>query len=66
MGKQDSTVRWPKDSTTLNIGDEKELRFWANRFHVGREMLKRAVWAVGPKFKDVSHYLNYKRGNVLR
>ena len=66
MGKQDSTVRWPKDSTPLNISDKKELAFWAKRFHVGREVLKRAVWAVGPKFKDVSSHLDYKRGKAWR
>jgi uncharacterized protein DUF3606 len=63
MGKQDPTIRWPDDSTRLNIADENELRFWAQRFHVGREMIRRAVAAVGPKFKDVASHLDYKRGN---
>ena len=65
MGKQDSTIRWPQDSTPLNIDDEKELQFWAKRLRVGREMLRRAVAAVGPKFKDVASHLNYKRGNTV-
>ena len=62
MGAKDSTVRWPDDSTRLNIADDKELQFWAKRFHVGRELLKRVVAAVGPKFKDVAKYIDKRRG----
>lgn len=62
MGDKDSTVRWPDDSTSLNVDDEKELQFWAKRFHVGRELLKRVVVAVGPKFEDVARYIEKKRG----
>jgi len=62
MGAKDSTVTWLEDSTNLNIDDEKELQFWAKRFHVGRELLKRVVTAVGPKFKDVASHINFRRG----
>ncbi len=54
-------MRWPQDSTRINVDDENELQFWAMRFHVAREMLRRAVAAVGPKFKDVASHLNYRR-----
>jgi len=67
MGMKDSTVRWPQDGTRLNIEDEKELQFWAHRFRVGRELLKRVVTSVGPRFKDVAAQISYRRGDrVLR
>lgn len=64
MGARDPTACWPDDSTSLNVDDENELQFWAKRFHVGRELLKRVVAAVGPKFKDVASHINDRRGGM--
>jgi hypothetical protein len=67
MGTNDPTVRWPQESTYLNIEDEDELQFWAERFRVGRELLKRVVASVGPKFKDVAAKIRCERsGGVLQ
>jgi len=66
MGKNDPTVRWPQDSTLLHIEDENELQFWALRFRVGRELLKRVVESVGPRFKDVAAQIRYQRGGALQ
>ena len=63
MNKNDPTIRWPEDSTVLNIEDETELQFWARRFRVGRELLKRVVASVGPRFKDVAAQISYRRGD---
>jgi hypothetical protein len=66
MGKNDPTVRWPQDSTHLNIEDENELQFWAQRFRVGRELLRRVVASVGPRFKDVAAQIRcQRRGGAL-
>ena len=55
------TIRWPLDSTRVNIEDERELEFWSRRFRVSREMLKRAVRAAGPRHKDVEMLLDRRR-----
>jgi hypothetical protein len=55
------TIRWPLASTRVNVQEERELEFWSQRFRVSREMLKRAVRAAGPRFKDVETLLNGKR-----
>ncbi len=55
------TVRWPDDSTHIDVRDPSEVVFWSWRLHVSPGKLKHAVRAVGPKFKDVSHHLTYRR-----
>jgi hypothetical protein len=55
------TVRWPADSTRVNVDDSFELEFWSKRFGVSRSVLKQAVQAVGQKFKDVHAHLNSRR-----
>ncbi len=56
-----ATVRWPTAETRVDVHNHFELVFWARRFRVSREMLKRAVAAVGEKFADVDRYLYQKR-----
>ncbi len=56
-----ATVRWPSAWTRIDIEDQFELEFWARRFRVSREMLKRAVAEVGERFGDVDRYLYQKR-----
>jgi hypothetical protein len=57
----DVTRRWPNATTRVNVEDAQELEFWARRFRVSREMLKRAVWKVGQRYLDVERYLFLKR-----
>jgi hypothetical protein len=55
------TIAWPQDSTYVDVNREEELEFWSKVFQVSRAMLSRAVRLVGPKYKDVSAYLDKKR-----
>jgi hypothetical protein len=58
------TVIWPEDSTRINIAEEADVQFWSRRFRISVGKLKQAVRAVGPRFKDISHYLNYQRSQA--
>jgi len=51
------TVRWPQDSTCIEVDQPDKLRFWSGRLHVSAGMLRHAVRVVGCKFKDVTEFL---------
>jgi hypothetical protein len=55
------TIRWPQDSTNVDVNRQDELEFWSRRLRVSQGKLKQAVRAVGPKFKDVEHHLSSNR-----
>jgi hypothetical protein len=55
------TTRWPEDSTRISLSEKTERHYWSRRFHVSPGKLEEAVRAVSPKFKDVSHFLSYRR-----
>ncbi len=61
MFKLNKTTTWPQDSTYVDVNRVDELQFWSRLFHVSRAMLSRTVRMVGPKYKDVSAYLDKKR-----
>jgi hypothetical protein len=61
MAAADDTVRWPDDSTCIEVDKPDELRFWSRRLHVSAGMLRHAVRLVGCKFKDVTEFLFAKR-----
>lgn len=48
----------PHDSTRVNIHEEYELHYWAERFNVKREELIKAVNAVGDSASRIEDYLN--------
>lgn len=56
-----ATTRWPNAATRIDVADPDELSFWARRLRVSREMLKRAVTKVGPRYADVDRYLYHTR-----
>jgi hypothetical protein len=55
------TVKWPEDSTCINISEEKEVQYWSRHFQVSIGKLKQTVRAVGPKSKDVRDHLSCRR-----
>lgn len=55
------TVKWPTEGTKIDVQDPTEVTFWSWRLCVSAGKLKQAVRSVGPKFKDVSHHLSYRR-----
>ncbi len=56
-----NTITWPEDSTCVTVSREEELLFWCKRFQVSTGMLRHTVRIVGPKFRDVSDFLNRRR-----
>lgn len=55
------TVRWPTDSTCIEVDQPDEVKFWSRWFRVSAGMLRQAVRVVGCHFKDVMSYLIRKR-----
>ncbi len=55
------TAPWPDNTTQVKVDKRDDLNFWANWFHVSKEVLRRAVAAAGPGFQDVHAYLTAKR-----
>jgi hypothetical protein len=56
----DRTNRGPADRARVNIHEEYELRYWAEKFGVSAEELKRAVGKVGAAAVDVESALGNK------
>ena len=50
--------RGAQDETRVNIQDEQELRYWAEKFRVSKAAVIRAVEVVGVMAKDVNEFLN--------
>lgn len=61
MAPGDKTLRWPEESTRVDIHRDDELTFWCKCFRVSPGMLRQAIERVGQKFKDVSAFLEAKR-----
>jgi len=57
----EKTVRWPDESTRVEIDNPQELAFWTRWFRVSAGMLRQAVREVGCRFKDVTQFLNERR-----
>jgi len=47
----------PRDTSTINIEDERECRYWSERCGVTPEQLQEAVHQVGPSAEAVLSYL---------
>jgi len=45
------------DRDRINVGEDYEVRYWAEKFVVTRDELKEAVRRVGPMAKDVAKHL---------
>jgi hypothetical protein len=48
----------PADDARVNIHEEHELRYWAEKFRVSKAAVIRAVETVGVMAKDVNEFLN--------
>jgi hypothetical protein len=45
------------DAARINVEQEHEVRYWAEKFGVSWEQLRMAVQAAGPMVKDVQRHL---------
>lgn len=53
----DRTLRAPRDSSRIAMGEDYEIRYWTDKFGVSRERLQEAVDAVGNGADAVQAYL---------
>lgn len=53
----DKTARGPQDSARIAMGEDYEVRYWTNKFGVGRDKLQEAVDAVGNSASAVEQHL---------
>ena len=49
--------RNPQDSSRINVHEEWELRYWADRWHVSRQQLMDTIKRVGVHVQDVARAL---------
>jgi hypothetical protein len=48
------------DDTRINIEQDHELRYWADKFGVSREELQSAVAKAGPLMRKVREHLQHR------
>jgi hypothetical protein len=53
----DKTLRGPRDSSRVAMGEDYEVAYWTDRFGVSRERLQEAVDAVGNSADAIRAYL---------
>lgn len=53
----DKTARRPHDRRRINVEEDHEVRYWAERFGVAHQHLRSAVQAVGVSADKVREYL---------
>lgn len=53
----DKTDRGPQDRGRINLSEDYEIRYWAKKFGVTEEDLKRAVLRAGPSAAAVAREL---------
>ena len=56
--------RVPKDPSSIDINEERELRYWCDQFQCKPDELRVAVDAVGTSVQDVRIYLGKERRPV--
>lgn len=49
------------DDVRIDVDQERELRYWAEKFGVTQDEIRQAVKAAGPMVKDVRHRLSLNR-----
>lgn len=54
----DKTIRGPRDSSRIAMGEDYEVRYWTDKFGVSRERLQQAVDAVGNNAEAVEQHLS--------
>lgn len=56
-GPQDLRKTGRQDDERINVDQEQELGYWAEKLGVSREQLRQAVQAAGPMVKDVQRHM---------
>ena len=51
------TMTRPQDALRVNVDQEHEVRYWAEKFSVSAEQLREAVQQVGTIAEDVADFL---------
>jgi Protein of unknown function (DUF3606) len=54
----------PQDAQRVNVNQEHELRYWAEKFGVSPEQLKKVVARVGPMADDVERALSESKADA--
>jgi hypothetical protein len=49
---------WKSHDRSIDIAQERQLEYWAQRLEVSPQELKRAVLRAGPMLKDVQRHLS--------
>ena len=57
----DRSLRGGQDRTRVNMDQEYEARYWANKWGVSQEELRSAVAQVGPMVNDLERYFASKQ-----
>jgi len=57
----DVSKRGPQDGQRINMDQEYEVRYWAERLGVSKEELQRVITAAGPMVADVERELSKSR-----
>ena len=60
----DPKKRGGQDRHRINVGQEHELRDWAEKFDVSVQQIKEAVQAVGDRASDVEEHLKGSRSTT--
>jgi hypothetical protein len=53
----DKTLRGPRDSSRVAMGEDYEVAYWTGKFGVSRDRLQEAVDAVGNSADAIKAYL---------
>ena len=53
----DKTLRGPRDSSRIAMGEDYEVEYWTDKFGVSRDALQKAIDAVGSSADAVERHL---------
>jgi hypothetical protein len=62
----DRSKRGAQDRTRVNVDQEYEARYWADKWHVTPEELRSAVGKVGPMVGDLERHFAARQGSHSR
>ena len=57
----DRNLRGPRDASRINLNENDEVRYWADKFGVTAQDLAQAIQRPGPMSKDVEAVLASKK-----
>ena len=59
----DRSLRGDQDRTRVNIDQDYEAKYWANKWGVSQEELRSAVAQVGPMVSDLERHFGSRGGS---